>query len=272
MQNIDIDELSELLEETKSKISHLDDNLEVITTVEKFISRAVDSEYASLWIFDTAKGGLFRERGEGEVERLSMSEQRGVIAKSFLTLQPAIYNYLVSEKEYFPKIDNYDNIKIKSQILLPILDGEKFIAFLIAYSSVKKPKKFDENDHKLLDASKPFLLSIIYKLYPHFKEKDSDNIVFYQNIEEQSADIITHIKDTELLKSMENDKEIDKEKVLQLLANSVHDIRTPANTLYGFLELLEGELEENKNLLPFIKNAKESASFINELTWGDYAK
>jgi len=45
----------------------------------------------------------------------------------------------------------------------------------------------------------------------------------------------------------------------------VHDIRTPANALSGFLELLEETIEE-KRILEYIKNAKESAEFINTLT------
>ena len=49
------------------------------------------------------------------------------------------------------------------------------------------------------------------------------------------------------------------------MSNTVHDIRTPANTLYGFLELLEGQLD-NPRLLQYIHNAKESAQFINDLT------
>ncbi len=53
--------------------------------------------------------------------------------------------------------------------------------------------------------------------------------------------------------------------MLGFLSTTVHDIRTPANTLYGFLELLEEQLD-NPRLLKYVLNAKESAQFINELT------
>jgi CheY-like chemotaxis protein len=55
------------------------------------------------------------------------------------------------------------------------------------------------------------------------------------------------------------------DEVLGFLANTVHDIRTPANSLYGFLELLEEQIEDAR-LQQFVRNAKESAQFINELT------
>jgi CheY-like chemotaxis protein len=49
------------------------------------------------------------------------------------------------------------------------------------------------------------------------------------------------------------------------VANFVHDIRTPANSLYGFLDILESQITDER-LKTYLVNAKESASFINELT------
>ena len=52
---------------------------------------------------------------------------------------------------------------------------------------------------------------------------------------------------------------------LAFFSNAIHDIRTPANALHGFLELLEDQIDD-KRLKEFVKNAKESAVFINTLT------
>ena len=264
MKNIDINELSTLLEDTTATIALLQDNIEINTRLETLVCTVMQVEFCSVWIFDVNEGTLFRERTEHEVQRLSMLGQKGVIAKSFLTLQPAIYNYLASEKEYFSSIDNHDNIRMKSQILMPMLDGEKFIGMVTGYSSVRQVKKFVKSDIKRLEVIVPFLIKVIYRMHPTLRELPEDKITICEAIKEESQSIVEHLQLEERKPKQEESQDI--EKVLRFLSNSVHDIRTPANTLYGFLELLEEELEGNARLVPFIKNAKESASFINDLT------
>ena len=55
------------------------------------------------------------------------------------------------------------------------------------------------------------------------------------------------------------------DKLLDYMANIVHDIRTPTNGLVGFLDILQEQIKD-KRLREYISHAKESAFFINELT------
>jgi len=100
MEKIDAAELKDLLKETTGKIESAKDNIEINTIIENLVTSLMQSEYASLWAFDENKANLLRERSEGSVRELSMLDQRGVLAKCFLTLTGGIYNYLASEKEY----------------------------------------------------------------------------------------------------------------------------------------------------------------------------
>ena len=55
------------------------------------------------------------------------------------------------------------------------------------------------------------------------------------------------------------------DKLLDYMANIVHDIRTPTHGLVGFLDILQEQIKD-KRLQEYIVHAKDSACFINELT------
>ena len=258
---IDADKLKRLLNDATKKIKSADSNIEINTIIEDLITAAINSEYASLWIFDENEATLVRERDAQYVRELSMLGQRGVLSKCFLTLSSGIYNYLASEKEYLPEIDNPDSIRMKSKIIVPILDDDRLIGMLTAYSSIQKIKNFDENDIEVLEALLPFLINVIYRMHPHIKDEDIERVYISEHLVKTSHDFEEKVE--ELQHSQESTDTSDA--MLSFLSNTVHDIRTPANTLYGFLELLEDQLD-NPRLLQYIHNAKESAQFINELT------
>lgn len=260
MGRINSDELEELLNDTTKKIKSLDNNIKINTVIENLIIGVMDSEFASLWVFDEKKVVLLRER-ENSIREISMLGQRGVLAKCFLTLSGGIYNYIASEKEYVQEIDNPDNARIKSKIIIPILDGERLIGLLTAYSSVKKIRNFSEDDMELLESMTPYLSNIIYQMHPNMRENPVQHAQMGQRLIQQSCNILEKSKEIE-----KNKMEVESsEETLNFMSNTVHDIRTPANTLYGFLELLEEQLD-NPRLLEYIHNAKESAEFINHLT------
>ncbi len=261
MERIDADELKDLLNDATRKMKSAEDNIAINTIVEKLIVSAMDSEFASLWAFNESKALLLRERSEDSVREISMLDQRGVLAKCFLTLSGGIYNYLASEKEYRPETDNPDEIRMKSKIIIPLLDEDRFVGMVTAYSSVQKIKNFDEDDMEILEAMVPFMINVIYRMHPEMKEDDSERVYIGERLRQESRSVakkVEEIKETQ--KTVET-----PDTTLTFLSNTVHDIRTPANTLYGFLELLEDQVD-NPRLLQYIHNAKESAQFINDLT------
>jgi len=70
------------------------------------------------------------------------------------------------------------------------------------------------------------------------------------------------------MKNNDEERDIDTDNIpsdFSYLTAIVNDIQTPANNLYGFLTILEENIDDPR-LKHYINNAKESASFINELT------
>lgn len=261
MGKIDAAELKDLLNDTTRKMRSTNDNIELNTIIEKLIISVMDSEFASLWIFDEEKVVLLRERSNDCVREISMLDQRGVLSKCFLTLSGGIYNYLASEKEYRPETDNPDEIRMKSKIILPILDGERLIGIVTAYSSVQKIKNFDEDDMELFEAIVPYLINVIYRMHPQMKQNNSEKVYIGERLLQESHSVVEKVEEIQQIQKITE----TSDATLSFLSNTVHDIRTPANTLYGFLELLEGQLD-NPRLLQYIHSAKESAQFINDLT------
>ncbi len=261
MGKIDAYVLKDLLNDTTRKLKSAQNNIETNTIMENLVSTAMNSEFASLWVFDEEKVILLRERSSDSIRELSMLDQRGVLAKCFLTLTGGIYNYLASEKGYITKTDNPDEIRIKSKIIVPMLDGEKLIGIATAYSSVQNITNFDEDDMEVFEALVPYLINVIYSMHPQMKTNDSQRVVIGERLLDNSRQVVEKI---EKIQQVQQTTETS-DATLSFLSNTVHDIRTPANTLYGFLELLEGQLD-NPRLLQYIHNAKDSAQLINDLT------
>ena len=245
--------LRKKLNKTTNNIELANDNVEINAILENLIISLLDSEFASIWFYDQENKKLLREKFNG-VKRISLSKKKGLIYKSLTTQKHGIYNYLTSEKDYVVSVDNPDVIKIKSTIILPLVENGKTVGIITAYSSVKKIKVFTEDDLALLKEIGHYIVKLIHKLYPkEAKEKRVKKLN-----QKESVD-----KGEELEEAKREKKASDE--TLAFMSNTVHDIRTPANTLFNFLDLLEEEITDPK-LKQYLFNAKESAGFINELT------
>ncbi|WP_324171273.1 GAF domain-containing sensor histidine kinase [Sulfurimonas sp.] len=226
--------LENQLSEATKKIDIASNNVEINAIIENLVVTLMDSEFSSIWFYDEKNAQLLRERDSG-VKELYINKKHGVLYKCFMTKEPGIYNYLTSEKNYVASIDNPDEIKIKSKIIFPLINNDKLIGMVTAYTSVKKIKIFTEDNLELLKAISPYIINTICKMHPNAKIQGSEEDV--ENFDE----------------------------TLAFMANTIHDIRTPANTLFGFLDLLEEQIEDPR-LKQYLLNAKESTSFINDLT------
>ena len=235
------------------KINLASNNIEINSILQEFVNSSLDAEFSSIWYYDANKFALLRERSEEYVRELDLSEKKGIIYKCFMTQESSLYNYLASDKNYIASIDNPDNIKIKSKIMLPLMDGDTIVGIVTAYNSINKNKKFFKDDVKILEALSPYLIDTLYKMYTPEKENKTSG-----DIESKAVEKIQKIQDA--CHGKENSDDI-----LTFVSSFVHDIRTPANTLYGFLDLLEDQIED-KRLKSYLSNAKESALFINEMT------
>ena len=258
MKKLNSKTLQNELKLISKKIGLASNNIEINTLAENFIASLLDAEFVSLWFYEESEMILIRERANIALRTISLNEKKGIIYNSFMTKEPKIYNYLASDKDYVAALDNPDNIKIKSKIILPLMDGEQFVGIVTAYNSIKKVKKFTQDDMEILKALAPYLIDIFYKMHPC---DDAD--CNCRKRKKNEAEFLT-MKEMKKIEASQNIVE-SSDTTLSSMANFIHDIRTPANTLQGFLELLEQQITD-KRLKEYLINAKESAAFINELT------
>ena len=234
--------------------SYINDILESLTIY------ATEAEHASVWMYDSSV--LKRERTSG-VKKVSLESNESLLYKCFITKQASIDNYLASTKGYKPEIDNPDNIQMKSKIMLPLISNDKLIGILTAYSSIKKFKKFTKYDLENLKVLVPFIIDSIFKIRIMNGEAE-DRRVALKNESSYTRRKTDMIKDINTLeKQRENGR--NHEETLEYLSNIVHDIRTPASGLIGFLDILEEEIKDER-LKEYVGYAKNSASLINTLT------
>jgi signal transduction histidine kinase len=239
----------DILTRAMDKISKASDSEEITKIVEKLLIDFTESDFATLLIFDQKKQFL-NGGSDGNIIEISMIDPNGLIGNCFLTKQSAIYNHAVSEKDYIPEFDNPDNDKLRSLMLIPIVEDDNLMGIIRCSRTIYNKKSYTNYDLSLLNALSPFLIKVIHILTAGH---DLDYQVNIHNAE-----------DLEIFEEEARD-EADIDSNLLFLSNAVHDIRTPANSLYGFLELIEEQIED-KRLKGFIENAKESAQFINALT------
>jgi len=183
----------------------------------------------------------------------------------FATQDVIVNNHLSSTKGYVPHIDNPDNIKIKSKMMIPLIVRDTFIGIVTVYTSIKKKKNFTKNDLEVFEALKPLVIDAIFRM-----NHNSDNglVVDRRKATKNTSGFNRRKSDMiEKLESLEVKKEQKRspEEILEITSNIVHDIRTPANGLLGFLEIL-GEKIEDKRLKEYISHAQKSAALIETLT------
>jgi len=237
----------QLLTTSMNKVSQTNDKKEIGQIIEKLLMDFTDSDHAELFLYDAAQQHL---ETPSKDSILSMIEPEGIIGEAFLTKKGAFYNHLASDKRYIPRIDNPHALKLRSQIILPILEEEEFIGIIRTSRSIQYKKPYSKREMDLLYSLQTFLIKIIHILCSDPKADTQLDI--------------SHInKDIE--EASKPKEQVDVDAVMLFLSNTVHDIRTPANSLYGFLELIS-ERVEDKRLKEFVENAKESAAFINTLT------
>jgi signal transduction histidine kinase/CheY-like chemotaxis protein len=229
--------------------------------IKALFQENVASDYISLFTYDTTNNSLnlklFYDKNidsaeliEEDKNPLFMSRPKGCIGKSVLNKTPTIHNYLTSDKDYDVEYDNPSRLKLRSQILFPIIENKELLGVIRFCATTKSNiKKYSSKDITSLNAHLSHLIEFINTLLSNNK---TNTAITYQ--EDSSSSLEQNGKNS-----------INDNSLLLFLSNTVHDIRTPANSLYGFLELLEEQIDD-KRLKSFVTNAKDSASFINTLT------
>jgi len=248
MKHLDTNQIQlELIDFTK-KLHICNMPNEINTILENLITKVVDSEFASIWIYDQKQSFLIRKRDNSDIYNIAIDSKKGILYKSFMTKKSAIYNNLMSEEEYDPSIDNPDSIDMKSKIIIPLIDEGELIGVATAYSSITKHKDFSQYDFKVFKIIVPYIIDAICKIQGCIDVDRSKK-------ELKNIDItMQEIEDLE-----------ESHEAFNYLGSIIHDIKIPVNNLHGFLSLLEEKIEDPR-LKYYIESAKESTKFINTLT------
>lgn len=228
-------------------ISKTDEPQQICKIIEKLLTDFSDSNHASFFIFNQQEQLLHRISDDTKVLMVSPI---GLLGKAFLTKSSSVCNHPVSNKNYEASIDNPCQLRLKSQIILPILKNEELIGMVRASRSIKHREPYSKKDIELLNSMQTFLSKVINML---LSGSNTNDLVDISKI------------NRDIRAASNNMKSVDTESLMLFLSTTVHDIRTPANSLYGFLELIEEHIDDER-IKEFIVNAKESASFINTLT------
>ncbi len=244
--------LKESLSVRANNINQLQNNFEINALVEDLITEITNTEFASIWIYSFPT--LSRGR-DGKTTKISIENKKGLLYECFSKKEPIIYNSISSEKGYVPSVDNPDNIEIKSKIVIPLIENDNFIGIATAYSSINNVKKFSSDDLEIFGAISPFIIEAIFKM-----QKNSDkNLPFHDANPLQNTDDNLNKLEKSLVTTNTSDEMLD------YMSNIVHDIRTPANGLVGFLEILQEQIEDSR-LKEYVGHARNSALLINDLT------
>lgn len=236
-----------LLIDSIQQISQTTDVIEISKIVENILVKSVFADSATLFMVDKRTKILYCKNREDEIVFISKLKS-GLLSRAFLTKKPAFYNYISTHKEYDKEIDDSYDEDIKSQIICPIVVDDNILGIARISRKSTHSKLFTKKEfHQILSLNK-FLVNTLKIIV-----NGNSNIFEFEDIVDEDG-------------FLENEaQKIELSSPMMFLSNAVHDIRTPANSLYGFLELLE-ERVEDKRLKSFVQNAKQSASFINTLT------
>lgn len=260
--------IKKLLDDAFEKIRDVDKKTSVNNISENIIKQLINAPYCSIWKVEAKDGILTREKSPRFVNEISIEDSKGLFAKAILTKKAYIYKNVSTEKEFFAHIDNHDNIKIKSLLLFPLIDNDELIGILSIYTSIMhSEKEFSNDDLETLEAMSPFLLNILYKM--HF-EKDFDRRKRGKTKEKSKDNEDLNVRANDAVVELEKIEELRKHRdtpatILNSVSTIASDIKIPAYNTLVFLNLLEDQIEDPR-LIKYIKDAKNSVSFIEELS------
>jgi len=244
--------LIDILNAATRSISKAQANSEISSIIEALLLDFTKSELSTFLLYNKSSQALCMEK-KGKKTEIPMANPRGLLGNAFLSKKTAIYNHVASNKHYVAEIDNPNNSRIKSQMIVPILSGEDMLCIVSVSRSTLSKNNYMPHDMELIKSLAPFLIKVSRKL----ASGNSAKVVLTPSEPEINEKII---------KIEERSDGSDKcDDMMQFFANTVHDIRTPANSLYGFLDLIESKITDER-IKGFIENAKESAKFINDMT------
>ena len=276
--------------------------------VEKTIKEISGAEYGFIYLYNEENNQLkFLSDGK----ELDIPIESSIAEEVLLTKKGFFDNYTVSHKKYNQKVDNPLNIKIKSILLVPILDKEKerVIGLISAMNSVNHIQNFKRYDIRCLG----FLNSKIREILKLFqketrssknkqtplKERKPSLPRETKNLENKSTEVEKLLSklsaQEEKIKTLEQQLTLKKENViddvlvidealyqetnkstkikdiLEFLTNEVIYLAHEEHKIYLFLEIIKNSLH-NKEQLNFINHMLDKSKLVHKLANDLYSR
>jgi len=223
------------------------DNIELILSLESVIKEICDSEYVLLWLLE--KDNTIRVINSDKVEAIILKPS--IIQSTLVSKKGFFDNYIVSHKEYNQTIDNPLNIKIKSMLIVPILDKSKnrVEGFISVFNSVNFSGGLQRYDIRSLN----LLNSDMYDMMVALKKTTLTKTVALK--QEAIKKEPTPIKKASKKKTVKPIKIVDEKKMLPLKVKGSSKRKTKAD--------LENELElEKKKIIALEKELKSKNEIL----------
>ena len=243
-------ELIHLLNDAMKTISSQKKGEEIAQTLERFIADFTQSDVAEVLLYDMNENRFIAPVSG---KSYSMIDPKGLTGKHFLTKKGGIYNHMISEKGFDASIDNPFEKKHRALILYPVVKEDRLIGLIRGWRKVGNRMTYSPIDIEILSSINDFLAKILQIIASGDAAPHQEKVLDEQTLREVSNT------------AQKNSQPPALDQALIEFSQAVHDIRTPATTLTGFLELLEDSIDD-KHLKEYIKNALGSAKFINDLT------
>jgi len=208
-----------IINQKVKKRDFLNDNIELILSLESVIKEICDSEYVLLWLLEKDK--TIRVINSDKVKLITL--EPSIIESTLLSKKGFFDNYIVSHREYNQKIDNPLNIKIKSMLIVPILDKNKtqVEGFVSVFNSVNFAGGLQRYDIRSLN----LLNSEMYEMMVSLKKT---TLIKSVSLKEEPPSILKISKNKMLTPKvkgnskrktkvdLENELELEKKKTIAL--------------------------------------------------------
>lgn len=200
------------IEREQNKAYTIDELLNIL--IEK-ITESFNVE-ASLITLRDGKSGEFTKRvvkniDPKKIKQLQFSGNAGIVGKVVQSGKLFFTNDAPNEKLYSEEFAKKIGLKIKQMACIPLKIGHKVIGILELFNKIKTNDYFSEADMQLLTS----LAGQISRTLETFQLKE----------EKIKADRLSSIGN--------------------MMSTIVHDLRTPMNNIYGFVDLLQEENDED---------------------------
>lgn len=128
--------------------------------LEKSIKDISNSEFSLVWLIDYEKKKIKTLHKNRD---LSLDLEASILESVFLSKKAFFDNYVVSHQKYNQKIDNILNVKIKSILVVPVLDKRtgEVVACSVAFNSVHHKGEFKRYDARSLGLLEQHIFDLI---------------------------------------------------------------------------------------------------------------